>query len=311
MSNFGPVIFGIIATSFVLSVIILCIAIFQDTKTVGRAKAISTAFIYMFSVMSILAATGGFVFLSFIGLRATVFQDAFYTSSTTVATNPPQLYYAFSGTKPDEPLQDACNASATKCNLTDSNRKDIDTWVAQFTDWQKNGGTAAQTRRDLVSALTVLVIAVPLAVIFLWLLKRHEKRDGNHTNIEPVYYYGLSFIGLVSLAIALGVLVNVGFKSWLIPDATHNKFLGDTPVTVQTDVDKLVTCADVCDLSPATVQAAKDWRTETDRILQKQQTVNQFADDYATTLPLLAFSALIFGYHLFISRRLTKHGHTA
>lgn len=307
MDTIAPYLLIPLPVIFVLAIVILLIAIFQDSKTTGRAQAMRNTFVTIMSLVAFFITMGTLLLLVFLGLRQTIFTDAFY--NTYRYSTPPSLYVT--PEKLDDASIEVCDTDKNTCTLTDAQRNEISNWVENYREWKNdvNQVFSLSTREGLIDAFSVFIIALPLYGLFYFLLRRRTVGK-ERSNMELTYYYGIAFTSLAAAAVGVIILVNVGLRNWLLPDSTSAKNVSqyDMPVdsTTETSLARITACGTLCDLpADATIYAAM-WPIDTKEVLDKKKNANPYADDYAVVIPLILIGSLSFAYHFTTGRKERK-----
>lgn len=305
MENFGPYLIFLVPVAFALCIVTVLIAVFQDAKEQGRGRAMRNAFFYVMSFLSLMVMAGSIVSLGYLGLRTWVFTDAQYQGY--VAT-PVDLYDTVRTDASTELPTGfpACAADTQTCPLTDNQKIAVENWATDYQRWQNQ--MQLGNRRDVINAVSLLAVSLPLFVFFFLLI--HRSRHGEKpSNVRPVYFYGTSFVTLAVMVIGVGLLINVGLKSWLLPpDAERWQYAYSTKVAGQEDnVPNMSSCVSVCKMPADYVTLAEKWRQDMDAANEKQKTINPYDGTFASSLPLIVVAIPLFAYHFSLARKEAKH----
>ena len=296
METFGPYLVFFVPTAFIICVIFLIIAIFQDAKVVGKTESIKGAFFSIMSFLSLLVASGSVIFLTFVGLRAAVFQDAHF--GNYYASEPPGLTYS---TEKLEEKQPRCVADMDSCPLSENQKNDIANWLQNYRQWQHQQSQSLQNRRDLINGFSILAVSLPLFVVFLWLSRQDARKRKEKSALEPVYSYALTFMGMALIVIAGAVLINALLKSSLLPRDVETSRFGIAPLTETRDdvknAENLSFCAEKCELSTEYTTAATEWKMNYEEFQKKQNTYNPYHGKYASSIPMIIVGALLATLH--------------
>jgi hypothetical protein len=209
-----------------------------------------------------------------------------------------------------------CNETTTTCPFTERDKQDIKKWVSEYDAWKENKGNELKfnNRKDLVNVLSEFLVSLPLLIGFFMMMRRNQKKFSNSSALRPLYYYGLSFLGLIVMAISIFTIMNVGFKTWLLPkDAqidNYGNFLRPMPLAVEggrnpetEQVENLSGCQGICDFLKAYEPKIEEWKKDYVEAERKQKSLNQNHDDFATSIPILFFGGLVFAYHFLTIRK--------
>ncbi len=315
MSPFFRYFIFVVPVTFVICLVLLLIAIFQDTKHVSKSKAMLNLFLSIMSFLGLLAVVGSIIYLGYIGLRSWVFKDAlplayFYEYNST----PPTPYL---GSKDPFTRPALCNEKTTECPLAEQDKFDLANWATNYDDWKitTKNDLSLSNRKDIIDVLSVFLVALPLFLLFLWLMEKKHRKLTEKSNVRTVYYYGVSFLALGAGVISIGILINVGLKIWFLPPEKQVDNFGSfarpmpfsAPLndgeTIETrSVEQLLSCAKSCVMIEEYEAKLTTWKQDYKNTLDKQKSLNQYHDEYATTLPIILVTSLVFCYHFLVLR---------
>lgn len=297
--------FILIPTGVIIAIVLLLIALFQDTKEFGRARAIRNAFFAIMAFLTFMTTFGSAVFLGIVLLRGTLFQDALKTTFSYNLT-PPQLYLSSTKVEPTETKYTCTEGGA--CTLNDDQKTQVKNWAEDYQKWKKIDHISLQTRRDMVSGLSIFLVVVPLFILFYWVTNRAH-RNGEKSAMRQVYFYGLAFTGLGVVVIGIGTLLNVGLKTWLIPQDTDKASSSVIePITDTQQPLAVKSCINTCSLPKEYDQVIAEWQADVKKINDDSRKANPFHDDYAGAIPAVVFGAGTFVYHFMKIRREDSEG---
>ncbi len=318
MSNITGAVMGImIGITAVGAIVLVVIAIVQEGKTAGRGEAIKSAFTHVVSLAMLSIIIVSTMFLIQQGGRAWVFKKT--QSYSYSYQSPPPVPMLFQNKVGVGQLYDC----TTDCQMTDTDKTAITQWKTDYANWRDQNATGTITtneKRDIVTALSFLIVALPL---FWWFFVRTAQREakkfhaehGKTSTIRTVYYYIFALTGLIGVVVSGALLINTGLRTaFNIQSTTTSNTLVTPTITGMASsdlnpVDSIINCAGKCNLSDEDVTLAKQWKT--DYATWQKNTTNPIQTsstqtDLAYLLPLLLVMAPVFVYHFFRIRRETS-----
>ncbi len=318
MNNIAGAMMGImVGVTAVGAIILVLIAIVQEGKTSGRGEAVKSAFTYIVSLVMLAIIVVSSLFLVQEGARAWVFKKA--QPNTYAYQNVPPMPMLFQDKAGIGQLYDCKDT----CQLTDADKTAVAQWKSDYATWKEQNADGALTtneKRDVVTALSFLIVALPL---YWWFFIRTSRREakrfrdehGKTSMLRTVYYYIFSLTGLVATVVAGALLINTVLKSvFKLQDSPSNTTAVEPSVTGYPSYDlnpinSVINCAEKCGLSAGDVTLANEWKT--DYATWQKRTVNPMQSDSTQTdlanyLPLLLIMAPLFVYHFYTIRRETS-----
>jgi len=306
--------FGYMASTIPIVVIgvitFFIIAIVQEGKGEQRGNAIRHAFLSMISLVMLAITVVSTIFLGQLALKQWVFTNAPDTNAYMISSPPsPEGYLANGKAVPVSSTELTCKDS---CEFSDADKTSLRQWLTDYRQWKKDGvpTNADATKRDAVTALSFLIIAIPLFILFFRMLQHEARKEREHGKTKPgplrsVYFYLIAFSGLVAAVISAALLVNLGLKSALgIKNEQTN--VPSPSLTVSSPyVTSMINCAGACGFTTDEVALAKNWQDD-NRTIQKgynQQGTSKTQGDLATDIPILLVTLPLFWYHFASIRR--------
>lgn len=283
----------------------------QSKTTEKKSSLIRSVYFYMTSLVTLGFVIGSLIFLFNIGLKTWVFPDAESVYNRIGA--PSTLYFSENNVKADVSLSTlTCEGD---CTVTASQQSDIDIWAGNYQSWQeaKNNPNSG-IYNDLASALSFLLVALPFFIIHYRVVqkdaKKEEEKEGEHDKniIRPTYYYFIALSALIMIVISAGMLINLGLKIWVFPEASNNnKFLETSSMAVgineKAPVQSMIDCADVCGISEDNVTLAKQWIVDYEEWQKSDyQGYDNNQRQAASAIPYLITGIPLFWYHWNIAR---------
>lgn len=315
MSNIAGAVMGImIGVTSVGAIVLVVIAIVQEGKTTGRGEAIKSAFTYVVSLVMLSIIVVSSLFLLEEGARAWVFKKA--QPNNYAYQNPPPIPALFQDKTGAGQLYE-CKDS---CQLTDADKTAVAQWKTDYAAWKNenvDGALTTNEKRDVVTALSFLIVALPL---YWWFFlrtarreaKRYRDEHGKPGMLRTVYFYIFSLTGLVATVVAGALLINTGLRSAFKLQDSRTATTAVAPSVTgypsfdMNPVNSIINCADKCGLSADDVTLAKEWKTDYatwQRKTANPMQTNSTQTDLANYLPLLVIMAPLFALHFVSIRR--------
>ncbi len=287
------------------------VALVQEGKTAGRGEAVKSAFSHVVSLVMLAIIVGASAFLLQEAFRSWVFTKA---ESTTRFSNPPPTLFLSPEKAVGGQVLYVCK---DKCEFTDADREQLATWRESYSAWKQNDGAGSATvqqKRDIVNAVSFLLVAVPF---FWWFFMRTIQREARKNReqgqrpgpLRSVYFYLTAFTGLIGLVVSGAMLINLGLKAALkIQNDTTNRPELAMVATEKNGVKSVVNCAEQCQFSGQDKQLAQEWLTDYDNWQTKNGYPRQTSaqTDLATLLPVMLVTAPLFLYHFITIRKESK-----
>lgn len=318
MSNVAGALMGImIGITGVGTIVLVVVAIVQEGKMAGRGEAVKSAFTYIVSLVMLAIILVSSVYLLSEGARAWVFTKAQPSSYAYQAAPPVMQLFT------DKVGIGQLYECKTDCQLTDTDRANFSLWKTQYQQWQqqsKDSVLTATEKRDIVTALSFLIVALPL---FWWFFirmaqresKRYRAEHGKNSMLRTIYFYLFALTGLVATVVATALLINTGLRSaFKLQDTSNNggtyvtPTIGGTTATDLNSANSIINCSDTCNISADDVALVKQWKTDYAAWQQKTMNPKQTSptqSDLADYLPLLLVMVPVFLYHFLSIRRET------
>jgi len=142
----------------------------------NKHSLIRTIYLYVFALTGLALLAIGSVMLVNLGLKAFIFTKADYEG----ISQPPLIWIGSKEMSQDD-LITAIEKCQDKCDLTDAQKQDIESWLNDYKAWQEqeaNRGWAVQSRhRDASRALSFMIIGLPLYLYHWSVIKKDTKKS--------------------------------------------------------------------------------------------------------------------------------------
>jgi hypothetical protein len=294
------------------ALVILVLAVVQEGKLGGHGTSVKHGFYAAVSLVLLAIAVAASVFVVYLGLSTWVFTKAPYNNGAVMydrAAPPlPLTVVTKEGLSTLAPTY--VRQCTTTCDFTTDEVTAIHSWATQYKSWTLESSNtvdpyATAKRRDLVNALSFLLVSAPLFFVFFRFIRR--PRESGPTVVRSVYFYYVAFAGLVLAVVSAAILLNTGLKS--IAGVTEDS-PKPIPQPLNTDdpntqfVQSIVRCAPLCGFSAEEVALAQRWPMD----YQKQFSyhlsgTSKTQGDLAQNIPLLLVGIPLFWYHFAVVRR--------
>ncbi|MEK7538139.1 MAG: DUF5671 domain-containing protein [Patescibacteria group bacterium] len=297
--------------SGVAVVVLAIVAIVQDLKQ-ERKYGYRQAFYTIVTLVMLVMAVGAVESLMVVGLKEAM-PDAkqynqrfnqppgFYVTGETATTTKPAA---------PPPVSYTCE---TDCQFTATDKQALNDWRASYTSWRETTNVSLQTRRNIAGALSLLIIALPLLLLFMRWMNRGAREEyaiqHKPSPLRSIYFYGISFAGLVVAVVGGAFLLNTAFNTVLKTGAASNSRA--MPISVSASdtgaIDSVLACGTKCNFSQADLTLAQEWKRDWQKYRDLQTTsVGSAQNDLANTIPLILVGLPLFWYHFV---RIRREGH--
>lgn len=302
----------------VVIIIFALAAIMEGKNNMKKGAVIRSLYFYLASLITLGIVVGSLIFLINLGLKTWVFPKADYGFSSYLGS-PPGLYLEQPVAQGEaKPIQLSEGLTCDdKCTLTEVQKSSIDSWKTNYKSWQESKTNPGSRRmRDMVAALSFLIVALPFFIIHFRIVQKDAKQSGDSERsvIRPTYFYFVALGSLVMMVIAGGFLINIALKTWVFPQAGQVDEAASkavpieiTPSPEKAGVQSIITCGEKCGLDKETIDLAKQWATDYD---SWQKEVSRPASNTqrsaAASIPYVVLGIPLFWYHWSVTRKESK-----
>lgn len=163
----GPLLFFLI----IIIIIFIIATLSIKSNNMSQQGPIRTIYLYVVSIIGLMMIIIPTVYLINLGLRAWVFTKA--DEAVDPWQQPPSPY--LTGEAQGRALLDC----SEKCELSDSDKENIRTWLVDYQEWkEKSKDKSAKRQKEAVTALSFLIVGIPLFG-YHWRLVRKEREISN------------------------------------------------------------------------------------------------------------------------------------
>lgn len=290
--------------------IIIGLVVMDNKNSKDKKVMIKSIYFYLVSFITLGIIVGSLIFLLNLGFKQWVFPES---DPLAYRLGPPPSLYL----EADKPVATEIVSNTLSCDdqciLTSVQQSTIASWESDYDSWLKRRDNNTDRAMDFVSALSFFIVALPIFIIHFRLAQKNFGKESpiDKTAIRPIYFYAASLAALLMIVISSGLLINIGLKAWIIPEAedTYSKELRgtiDVPISLSETaaVQSLVDCGSSCGLAQTTVDNANNWLA--DYQAWQDTSLNGLQRDAAAALPYLIFGIPLFWYHWSVARRESK-----
>ena len=288
-------------------------AVIEGKTSHERGSVIRNIYFYLTSVVTLSLVVGSVIFLVNMALVSWVFTNADSNIASKVGP-PPSLYLSVSSKPIDQPTALTCSGD---CELTDADKESLTQWEQNYLDWKDLSENPGALRgRDAIAALSFLIVALPFFLIHFRTVQKDARSLSSDERgmIRPTYFYFVSLTSLLMVVVAGGILINLGLRTWVFPAVQQAERVRRSssiafPVGSMESIgaDRVVNCAEKCDLSDDTVALSKEWK---DDYQTWQNGTYDSADttqrDAALAIPFVLLGIPLFWYHWKVTRTESK-----
>lgn len=304
-------------------IVFFVIALVQEGKAMGRGEAVKNAFLHIVSLVMLSFLVASAIYLLQLGLKSWVFTKAQDPFRATVS--PPPTLYLSSDKAVGGPVLYGCDE---KCEFSATDQEQLRTWKEQYTTW-KNEGKGAQSaslqkKRNVVNALSFLIVSLPLYWWFFIRMVQKEARKSREQGQKPgplrsVYFYLVAFAGLIGTVVSAALLVNTALNVALKIDTDKSTASREpaafSPIgvsgvsTEKYGVKSVINCAEKCQFTDQDKQLAEEWLVDYDQWQKQNITTyppqSNTHSSLASNIPLVVVLLPLFLYHFLTIRRET------
>jgi len=306
----------LILLAAIVIIIFAIAAIMGEKNNMKKGLVIRSLYFYIASLITLAIVVGSLIFLINLGLKAWVFPKADYNFSYYLGS-PSGLYLEQPVAQGEaKPIQLGEGLTCDdKCTLTDLQKSSIDSWKTNYKSWQESKTNPGSRRmRDMVAALSFLIVALPFFIIHFRIVQKDAKQSGDNGRsvIRPTYFYFVALGSLVMIVVAGGFLINIALKTWVFPqageaDKTATIHVVEPFSSEKTGVQSIITCGEKCGLDKDTVDLAKQWVADYDAWqTEVSKPVNNTQRSAAASIPYVVLGIPLFLYHWGVARRESK-----
>lgn len=272
----------------------------------NKEKVIKRVYFYLISLITLITIVVSVGFLLKSALTSTIFTQA--DEYTRHSEPPPELFlmdargYEMNSTEMQ--CEDECEFSA-------SQKEQAAAWIEEYHYWKKGRNGYSQKQRDIVTNLSLLLVALPLFVIHYRSVQKSSKKasgeEKSHQVIRPSYFYIVSLVGIVMIIIYGSMLINLGLKTYIFTGADDDQSnyrypLEISPGTV-TSIASIKNCQAICNISDETVVLAEQYSDDFETWNNQNTTPGQKQNEAANNIAFLLVAIPLFWYHWIVIRR--------
>ncbi len=266
--------------------------------TSDSGSTVRSLYFYVASLVTLGLVVGSVIALIVIAMQAWVFPAA---DPAGYRLGPPPEPYLTSLVSEKTGTLSTVDCSES-CALTENDQSNLAVWQQQYAEWQQRMQNPNTSRiESLITALSLLVIALPLFIIHFRIVQREGRQGAPLPHVRSGYFYLVSLAALLMIVIGGSIFLNSVLRLWLVPQPSDSVETV-TPRMATTDMGSSVvatiqSCADVCELSPAIVSAASTWESDYTVWEESQQNFNGRQNAAAQSLPFVLLGIPLFWYH--------------
>lgn len=293
---------AVIGVSFV-GFLAIAVAVFQDGRhEANRADIVKRGYIYLVAFVTILLVTLSAASVLDLGFRKFAFTHADPVPGF-FQEQPPVLFLSSQAKTAEVPTTGLTCTNG--CTLSDQQKQDIATWAQSFANWKDRTAAARSVAQSLVTPLSFLIIA-GLVFLFHWrlVLRDRNRIEEAHNITRSTYFSAMSFIWLITAVFSAGFLLNTVLKSAIPGAAQNTSTKTSAPITAEfsggAGTESIITCGTACGIPESTISLAREWKTENDAWIARQNSTSKTRDrdnNLATELAFLIAAAPLFWYH--------------
>lgn len=298
--------------SGVAVIVLVAVAIVQDMKQ-DRKYGYRQAFYTIVALVMLVMAAGSAESLLVTASKEIMPKAKTYSQRYNM---PPSIYLQQGAITPDSktatvPVAYTCT---TDCQFTAVDHTAFNNWKNEYTAWRDNNNVSLQTRSSIAGSLSLLIISLPLYLFFArWMNRGAKEEYAAHPKTSPlrsVYFYGVSFAGLITAVVGTAFFLNTLISKALKTTPTNNTAM---PVQVSLaggdtiGADSVIACGAKCNISAEDVKLAQDWKGDWQTYLDRQKSnTGSMQNDLANTIPLILIGLPLFWYHFYRIRKETQ-----
>lgn len=270
------------------------------SQTHDSGSKVRSLYFYIASLITLGFVIGSLVAILVIGMQAWVFPNA---DPAGYRIGPPPEPYLTSMIS-DETGELTALTCTDECVFSTEDQNNLSVWYEQYTAWEQKTENPNTNRYErLITALSLLIIALPLYLIHFRIVQRERKEGAPLPSIRTSYFYLVSLAALLMVVIAGSVFINSMLRLWLIPEPTNTietisivDRVSPKSMGAQT-ISAIQSCGEVCELDTAIVAAAGTWQDDYERWQDSQQQFDSLQNQASSSLPFILLGIPLFWYH--------------
>ena len=296
-----------IGVAVVFAVIFAVVAIVEGRHTGAKSGIIKQIYFYLVSILTLLISVVAVGFIVQTLLKSTVFTQADTFDKSSVM--PSGLY--LSSAKEPSSTTISCTSG---CDLTESQKTEIANWSDNYQSWQESQDSSARRQRDLVAALSVLLVALPLFYVHYRIIQKENAtqtpEQRAYRMIRPTYFYIATFVGLGMVITFGSLLINLGLKTYVFTKAntadngSDSYMMSSSPES--SSADSINNCATACNLDAKYVVSAEQYKIDYQSWQSRNRSGGRNASEAARDIAFLVAAIPLFWYHW---SKVRKEGH--
>lgn len=294
--------------SGVAVVVLAIVAIVQDLKQ-ERKYGYRQAFYTIVTLVMLVMAVGAVESLMVVGLKEAMPGAKQYNQRFN---QPPSFYLIGETSTAAKPAAVPVTSYTCEnnCQFTANDRQMFSDWKTSYASWRESTNVSLQTRRNIAGALSLLIIALPLLLLFMRWMNRGAREEyaiqHKPSPLRSIYFYGISFAGLVVAVVGGAFLLNTAFNTVLKTGAASNSRA--IPVSLSASdtgaIDSVLACGAKCNFSQADLALAQEWKQDWQKYRDLQSSnAGSTQNDLANTIPLILVGLPLFWLHFARIRR--------
>jgi hypothetical protein len=288
-----------IGAAVIFAIIFAVVAIVEGRHTAAKSGIIKQIYFYLVSILTLLISVVAIGFIVQTLLKSTAFPRA--DSYDKASVTPPSLYLT-SAKFPSETSTITC---ATGCDLTESQKGDIANWSENYQSWKQSQDMTARRQRDLVAAISVLLVALPLFYVHYRIIQKENAAQTPDQRslrmIRPTYFYIATFVGLGMIITFGSLLINLVLKTYLFPKANTADNSSDSymmAVSPETSgAGTIQDCATACNLDAKYVASAEQYQVDYQDWQNRNRSAGRNDSEAARDIAFLVAAIPLFWYH--------------
>lgn len=290
----------------IAAVILAAVAIAEGKNTMNKEKVIKRIYFYLVSLITLITLVVSIGFLLKSALTSTVFTQA--DQYTMYSVPPPELFLTDAKGLENSGSEILCEEG---CEFTALQKEQVDSWVGEYHNWEEDRNGNSQKQRDIVTNLSLLLVALPLFIIHYRSVQKSAKNstseEKSHQVIRPTYFYIASLVGIVMIIIFGSMLINLGLRTYIITGADDSQSDSRYPVDVYsgtaTNMASVKNCQTDCNLSDEAVALSDKFSEDYDTWQNQDTSSGHKQDEAANEIAFLLVAIPLFWYHWSVARK--------
>ncbi len=293
-----------IFVAVVSAIVFIAVAIAEGKHTMNKDKVIKRVYFYLVSLITLMTLVVSVGFLLKSALTSTLFTQA--DNYSRYSDPPPELYLYDAKGMEENSTEIICEGG---CEFSASQKDQVETWVSEYRSWENNRDSNSENQRDIVTNLSLLLVALPLFIIHYRSVQKsahQSSKENSHQIIRPTYFYIASLVGIVMIIIYGSMLINLGLKTYIFTaadDDVDERYGYVVSPHSETSMASIKSCQAACGFSEDVATYAEQYDTDYETWQNRDTNAGRKHDEAAYEIAYLLVAIPLFWYHWYVIRK--------